>query len=436
MKTGSGKGKVLLYSINFAPELTGIGKYNGEMVRWLTEHGYEVRVVTAPPYYPQWKVPEGYSAAWYSREEWHGARIWRCPVWVPKRASGLKRLLHLFSFAVSSLPVLLAQMFWRPDICFVVEPPLVLSPTVLLLSKLFGVKPWLHVQDFEVDAAFELGILPNRPWLKKTVTGIESRLMRSFRIVSSISHPMLRRLRSKGVPQERIRYFPNWADLRSVRPLGNDEPNALRAELGFAPGDVVALYSGNMGEKQGLEIVLEAAEILADRPGIRFVLCGDGVAKPKLMEQAERRKLANVRFLPLQPIDRLNELLNMADIHLLIQKRKSSDLVMPSKLTGMLASGKPVIATAERETAVHSVMEESGAGLLIPPEDPAALAAALRDLAQRRSFRRSAGNSARRYAENRLGYESVMQTFHQSVLELGVKMAYEPNDKPHSVKSV
>ncbi|WP_123041916.1 glycosyltransferase WbuB [Cohnella candidum] len=434
MKTGSGK--VLLYSINFAPELTGIGKYNGEMVRWLTEQGYRVRVITAPPYYPQWKVPEGYSAARYAREEWHGARIWRCPVWVPKQASGIKRLLHLFSFAVSSVPVLFLQMFWRPDILFVVEPPLMLSPMALLLSKPFRVKSWLHVQDFEVDAAFELGILPDRPWLKKAVTRFEGWLMRSFRIVSSISQPMVRRLQAKGVPEERIRHFPNWADLRAIRPLAEGEPNGLRDGMGFGPGDIVCLYSGNMGEKQGLEIVLDAAEKLREHPRIRFVLCGDGVAKANLAEQARRRGLANVRFLPLQPAERLNELLNMADIHMLIQKRKSSDLVMPSKLTGMLASGKAVIATAERETAVHAVMEQSRAGLLIPPEDPDALADGLRDLAEREAFRKEAGLAARRYAEEKLGYEAVMQAFHQSVTELGVQVAYGSNDQSHSVKSV
>lgn len=432
----AGSGKVLLYSINFAPELTGIGKYNGEMVSWLTEHGYQVRVVTAPPYYPQWRVPEGYRAARYAREQWRGARVWRCPVYVPRRVTGLKRLLHLMSFAVSSLPVLIGQMFWRPDLCLVVEPPIVVSPMALLLTKLFRVKSWLHVQDFEVDAAFELGLLPNRGVLKRAVGRLESAMMRSFGIVSSISEPMLRKLRDKKVPPSRIRYFPNWVDLQAVRPLAEGATGTLRAGIGCGEDEIVALYAGNMGEKQGLDVVLEAAELLRHHPRIRIVLCGDGSTRGRLVERAAREQLTNVRFLPLQPLERLNELLNMADIHLLVQKRKSSDLVMPSKLGGMLASGRCVLATAERGTAIHAVMEASGAGKTIPPEDPALLADALRELADRSAFRRMAGQSARRYAERELGYDAVMAAFHQSVTEWEGGAGFESSKQSHSVESV
>jgi len=434
LRTGSGK--VLLYSINFAPELTGIGKYNGEMVQWLTDHGYRVRVVTAPPYYPQWKVPESYSAAKYAREEWKGALVWRCPVWVPRQVTGLRRLLHLISFAASSLPVMIGQMFWRPDLCLVVEPPLAVSPLAILLTKLFRVKSWLHVQDFEVDAAFELGLLPSRGWLKRAVGTLESVLMRSFGAVSSISEPMLRRLKDKRVPPERIRYFPNWVDLRSIRPLPADQPNPLRAEAGFGADEIVALYSGNMGEKQGLDMALDAAELLRDHPRIRIVLCGDGSTRSRLMERADGLRLTNVRFLPLQPAERLNDLLNMANIHLLIQKKKSSDLVMPSKLGGMLASGKCVLATAERHTAIHAVMAASGAGKVIAPEDPRLLAEALRELADREAFRREAGRSARQYAERELGYEAVMTAFHQSVSEWGVGAEHGSGQQSHSVGSI
>jgi colanic acid biosynthesis glycosyl transferase WcaI len=432
-----GKAKILLYGINFAPELTGIGKYTGEMARWLASHGHEVRVVTAPPYYPQWKIGEGYSASHYMHEHWHGVQVWRCPVWVPRRASGFRRVVHLLSFAVSSLPVLFRQMCWRPHLIFVVEPPLVLSPAALLLAKLFGVRSWLHVQDFEVDAAFELGLLPDRGWLKKMATRFESALMRSFSAVSSISRAMCRRLEDKGVPQGQIRYFPNWVDLEAIRPMEADEPNELRQAMRSGPDSIVALYAGNMGEKQGLEVVLEAAALLADDPRIRLVLSGEGAAREKLEAQAKRMNLRNVRFMPLQPAARLNELLNAADIHLLVQKRKSSDLVMPSKLCGMLASGKCILATAEHGTAVHAVMEASGGGMLIPPEEPGMLAEALRQLARDERFRRHAGQAARVYAERELGYDAVMAAFQQSVMELGVNQIHaSDHEQSHSAESI
>src|SRR5580765_2752594 len=120
--------RILLYGINFEPELTGIGKYTGEMARWLAAAGHEVRVVTAPPYYPGWSVQQPYRAGRYLREDWHGVAVFRAPLWVPRRVSGLKRLVHLASFALSSLPVLFAQWRWQPQVVWVTEPPLFCTP--------------------------------------------------------------------------------------------------------------------------------------------------------------------------------------------------------------------------------------------------------------------------------------------------------------------
>ncbi|MCK4703844.1 MAG: colanic acid biosynthesis glycosyltransferase WcaI, partial [Gammaproteobacteria bacterium] len=117
--------KIIIYSINYYPELIGIGKYNGEMAEWLADKGHEVSVITAPPYYPAWVVKSGYSRFWFKKEKLNQVNVIRCPLWVPSKPSGLKRILHLFSFAFTSFPVI----FWyairhRPEIIFVVEPPI------------------------------------------------------------------------------------------------------------------------------------------------------------------------------------------------------------------------------------------------------------------------------------------------------------------------
>lgn len=409
--------KLLIYSLNFAPELTGIGKYNGEMAEWLARQGYEVRVISAPPYYPAWKVAEGYSSYAYRKENWKGIEVYRCPVWVPGRVTGLKRLFHLASFALSSLPVLFRQMWWRPDVCVVIEPPLAISPFAVLFTRLFGVKAWLHVQDFEADAAFELGILPDKPKLKKAVLGMEKRLMKRFSVVSSISEPMVAKLRAKGVPEERIRLFPNWVDTSQVFPLPARN-SSFREPFGLRSDDFVALYSGNMGEKQGLELVLDAAELLKPFDAIRFVLCGEGSAKARLMREAEARGLDNVLFLPLQPVEKLNELLNMADLHLLVQKSHASDLVMPSKLTGMLASGRPIVATAAENSAVHRVMNESQSGIVVPPEEPVPLADAVLKLFWAGNDCATFGRNGRQFAVEHLGMDSILGRFMQNVQTL------------------
>jgi colanic acid biosynthesis glycosyl transferase WcaI len=293
---------------------------------------------------------------------------------------------------------------------------------VVALSKLLRIKTWLHVQDFEVDAAFDLGILPNRKGLKALVTGLEGWLMRRFDTVSSISEPMTKRLLKKGVSQGRIRLFPNWVDISAIHPLPDNIRNDIRREMGFKDGDLVILYSGNMGEKQGLDTILETAEQLRHMANVHFILCGEGVVKKKLMEQAIARNLTHIRFLSLQPAEKLNELLNMADVHLLMQKKNASDLVMPSKLSGMLASGRAVIAMAEQSTAVYTVIEQSRAGIIVPPEDADKLTEALLSLAASVDERNLCGTFAREYAVANLGYNSVMNKFQQTMYELGVGM--------------
>lgn len=129
--------KILVYGINYSPELTGIGKYTGEMVEWMAQQGHDVRVITAPPYYPQWKVNGRYSSWRYRREE-GDAIVWRCPLYVPEQPSTLKRLLHLGSFALSSFFPLLAQRRWKPDRIIGVVPTLFCTPGMRLLAKLSG----------------------------------------------------------------------------------------------------------------------------------------------------------------------------------------------------------------------------------------------------------------------------------------------------------
>lgn len=405
--------RILIYGINFTPELVGNGKYTGEMVEWLARHGHEVRVVTAPPFNPAYKVGDGYSAWRYQRQKFTTANgsasfiALRCPLYVPPNLSALRRIVHLASFAVTSLPVMLLQAFWRPSLVLVIEPTAFCIPGGLITAWLSGAKSWLHIQDFEVDAGFALGLLKS-DFLRNLIVGFDTKLMLKFDRVSTISGKMMQRLRDKGFPPGRSVMFPNWVDTTHIFPTGKASP--LREELGISQDAVVALYSGTMGRKQGLEILAKAAGQLADKNSdIRFVFCGEGPYRATLASLSA--ELPNVHWLPLQPFDRLNDLMNLADIHLLPQCAEAADLVMPSKLTGMFASGRPVVATAGAGTQLAGAVRDCG--MVVPPDDAARFSEAIVQLAEDTALRNRLGQNARRCAEMTLDKEKLLTALDQ-----------------------
>jgi len=405
--------RILIHGINFHPEAAGVGKYTGEMADWLAGGGHEVHVVTAPPHFPQWRVSPGFRAWKYDWQQLPSQakklEICRCPTWVPKSPNGLKRLVHLASFALSSLPILLWQTRWHPDVVLVIEPTFFCAPQALLAARLSRSKAWLHIQDFEVDAAFELGDLAS-PQVQSLALTLERWLLRNFDRVSAISGQMVDRLKMKGVDPSRCVHFPNWVDTSAIYPLPN--PSSFRRELGIAEDAVVALYSGSMGKKQGLDLLVDAARRLSHCSDLRFVFCGDGSYRQVFAEKS--RGLQNVIILPFQPSERLNDLLNLADIHLLPQRAGAADLVMPSKLTGMLASGRPVLATATHGTELASAVQ--GRGIVVPPGDLDAFVSALLELAADSDLRLTLGQEARTYAVSHLNHDEILHRFERSML--------------------
>lgn len=405
--------KILLYGINYSPEPVGIGKYSGEIAQWLTGNEHHVRVITAPPYFPAWKVTNGYRNQ-YNLNYVDRVRVQRCPLWIPKRPNGLKRIFHLASFALSSLPLLLAQLRWQPDVVITVAPAFFCAPGALLLAHLCGRKTvsWLHIQDFELDAAFELGLLKGK--LLRTIAEIwERSILRRFDRVSSISCAMVKRLESKGVTPGRSFLLPNWVDLEQIRPQEGIRhfENSYRRELGISSNQVVLMYSGSMNKKQGLEVLAEVIHRLSDIPHLVWLLAGEGPTKLQLIEATQG--LTQVHHLPLQPTARLNDWLNAADIHLLPQKAEAADLVLPSKLLGILASGKPVVASSPTESELASITKQ--AGMCVAPGDIDSFALALRKLISSPQSRADAGQRAREIAEEAFGVNTVLDCFEKEL---------------------
>lgn len=369
-RTIAGK-KILLYGMNFSPEIAGVGKYTGEIADYLSGQGARVTVVTTPPHYPGWSVRDGYTNS-YSTEQKKGMKIFRVPLFLKENMGGIWRLIAPLSFAATSAPVVLWNILkHRPQFVICVEPTLFASPLAILAAKAVGARTVLHVQDLEVDAAFAVGHLKSLGFLKKAAYLFEKYTLKGFDRIITISDRMSARLSAKTGRPEQVAIVRNWVDLEHIYPLGRK--SSYRQELGYADDDFIVLYSGNIGAKQGLDTLLDAAAKLEQNQKIRFVVAGEGPAKRGLIEKYG--KLANVSFLPFQPYEKFNEFMNLASLHALPQERGAADLVLPSKLGGMLASGAPVVVTADEGTELANFLGDSA--IITPPGDADALARAV-----------------------------------------------------------
>lgn len=404
--------RLLIVGLNFAPEPVGVGKYTAEVAAWFAARGHDIFVVTAPPYYPWWRRAPGYVAWRWYREFWQQCRVTRCPLYVPSRVSGWRRILHLISFAITSGPTVLVQALkHRPDIVCCVMPTIFAAPLGLLAARLIGARAWLHVQDFEIDVGRELGIIGFRS-ISSVALAFEHKLIRCFDLVSTISTAMLHEIERHGVARERLALFYNWVDTKLIFPLASSA--RMRRELGIPEDRCVVLYAGSMGEKQGLDVVIAAARSLAgDSTSPLFILAGDGHNRRRL--EIEARMLQNVMFLPLQPADRFNEFLNIGDIHLLPQHPSVADLVLPSKLGAILAVGKPIIATVAQGSQIARMI--GAAGIVVRPSDPTALATAICNLASNPARARMMGKVAVHRARTMFDREKVLTALEKRVCE-------------------
>lgn len=403
--------RILLVGLNYAPEPVGIGPYSAGLTEELAARGHDVTAVVGKPYYPQWRSDPAFAGGWKRSVE-NGVRVVRCPHYVPREPSGFKRVLHLASFALSAVVPLVHQLASRsgkrPELVIAVAPALLSVVPAWLFARVTGAKLWLHLQDFEVEAALATGLLGRGARL---ALWLEAPLLRLADRVSTISPQMAARLVAKGVAAERVIEIRNWSDTRfAADPSGSEQ---LRQR--WALGDrKVLLYSGNIARKQGIEVLIEAARLLAERDDLVFVICGEGPNRAALADLA--KGLTNVELHDLQPVEKMGALLGLATLHLLPQIAGAADLVLPSKLTNMLASGRPTIATTAPGTGLAAEVE--GCGLVTAPGDAGALAAAIVALVGDPARCAELGETARIRAAERWDKARIVDRFEAAMDDL------------------
>lgn len=376
--------RILLLTQWFDPEPTFKGLLFAKELQRL---GHDVTVLTGFPNYPGGRVYEGYRVKPITKEVVEGIPVTRVALYPSHDGSGLRRALNYVSFAATSS--LAALGIRRPDVAYVYHPPATVGSAALVLKRLRGVPFVYDVQDLWPQTLAATGMVGNKRVLGLVGAWMRS-IYRSAAFVVTLSQGMRDAIVAEGTPPAKVHVIRNWADEAQLTPV---RPSVERAkELGFE-GRFSVVFAGTIGKAQGLETVLDAAELLRDVPDVEFVIVGGGIAASGLRVAAQERSLTNVRFLDRRPLSEIGEVLALADA--LLVHLKDDPLfafTIPSKTQAYLLAGRPILMGVRGDAA--GLVEEAGAGLSFEPENPAQLAAAVVDLKSKTVAEREAMGKA------------------------------------------
>lgn len=357
----------------------------------LAARGHHVTTVTGFPNYPGGRLYPGYQIRWRQWEQRDGVRVLRLPLYPSHDRSAVRRSLNYLSFAASA-SLLGPPLSGPADVMWVYHPPLTVGIPAWWIGLLRQIPFVYEVQDMWPETLAATGTVTSRRMVR-WVARLAQFIYHRAAAITVISPGFKRNLVAKGIPTEKIHMIPNWADEDIYRPMPRDE--ALAAEYGLK-GRFNVIYAGNLGAAQALDNVLAAAALLQDLPEIQFLLIGDGVDEYRLRESARQRRLESVRFIGRQPAARMPHFFALADALLVhLKSDPLFEITIPSKTIAYLASGRPILSCVSGDAA--EVVQGAGAGLVCPPEDPAALMQAVRDLYGMPAEQREAmGQSGRR----------------------------------------
>ncbi len=353
--------RITIISLNYYPEDTAIGLYSTQMAEFLVQNGWDVTVITGFPYYPEWKISEAYkNKNKYLEEQINGVRILRFKQFVPSDPTFLKRIIHILDFTSGSLSNI--KKVEKADIVLSIIPFTSSAWLGKKLAKRLHAKHWIHIQDFEFDAAFQSGLAEKNSFqtlLSKFLYKVESSLFNSANITSAISETMLEKLKEKTNTKTFL--FPNWIDADFINPEKAKTHSYLKAK------SFKILYSGNIGAKQDWNFFERVVRHFEKENDIEFIVAGDGAKRAFIETLAQKFK--NLTYQPNVPYNQLNDLLCSTDLHLFFQKKEVTNAVMPSKILGMLASGKPSIITGNTHSEVAQIIQEANAGIFYEASD-------------------------------------------------------------------
>lgn len=398
MKTNN----VVIIGVNYSPEDSAIGLYTTQKAEYLVSKGYNVSVLTGFPYYPQWKIRSDYKDKnkWF-KETINDVKVYRYKQYVPVNPTFLKRILHLLSFTFGNVPNLFKIAKPNHVICIVPFTSSILLGWFLKLR--YRSKLWIHIQDFEFDAAIDSGLLSSdKSFFIKIILWVERTLLNKADTISTISNGMLKKLKTK-VKDTNTYYLTNWLDT-SIFKIKTDKKHAYLDSDKFK-----ILYSGNIGAKQDWNFFFKVLDKLKSLNDVEVIIVGEGAEKEKIVEGI--KKYDFVKHFNLVPYEELPVLLSSADVHFLFQKSDVIDTVMPSKLLGMMASSKPSIVTGNKDSEVATVYKDSQGGFYFSDNALEQVVECLKTLKSDMNFCDQLGKNAEAYVIKNYSKENILDRF-------------------------
>ncbi|MHB1653253.1 MAG: glycosyltransferase family 4 protein [Desulfitobacteriaceae bacterium] len=407
--------RILMLTQYFPPETGAAQVRLWEVAKGMWAQGHQVEVVTAFPNHPEGVIPSEYRGKFFQRDILEGIPVYRTWIYPVPRGRFWQRLLNYFSFVFSACYGILKS--GPADYIFVESPPLFIGFTTLFARRVKRAKVIFNVSDLWPESAVSLGLVNNKLLIGLTSL-LEKHMYKIAWRISTQTEGIISSLRERGLPAEKLVFLPNGVDPDLFAPQA---PDLKLAEELKVQEKFVVLYAGTMGYAHGLEVAVQAAEILKQEKAgqdIVFLLVGDGSERPKLEEMARSRELDNVRWVPFQPIAEMARYYSLAAVNLSTLRRyKLSEGVRPSKVFPGLASAKPLLYVGEGEGA--KIVEESGGGVVIAPEDPALLARALLELKEDPTRRVSMGQKGREFVIKHYAWQAIVERW---LGELGLEV--------------
>lgn len=399
-----------IIGINFYPEDSSTGLYSSQMAEYLSRD-HDVEIITGFPYYPEWEIREDYqNKKTYLVDKKGDLTIYRYKQYVPKNPSFKNRIVHLLDFTVGSIRNIFKVK--KCDLVICVVPFTSSIALGLLLAKLRGAKVWVHIQDFEFDAAIESGLAGTKGGVKsrifKGLFWLERKLLDKADIVSTISYGMLSKLETKTKTQRY--FFPNWVDEDFINPATVQQHELMKSKK------FKILYSGNIGAKQDWDFFIKVVKYFETNQDIEFIVVGAGAKKEWLVK--ETKNISNIKhYMPVEYAT-LPDLLCSADLHILFQKNDVIDTVMPSKLLGMMASARPSLVTGNIESEVAKVFEKSKGGYFFDSTCLKDVVTCIEGLINNQEKINLIGNNARKYIVEHFSASNVLLDFQNKVQEM------------------